>query len=44
MRYFFKLTLPDAESAEKHRKLEIFSKNKIIILSLIIHLRRKNFA
>jgi hypothetical protein len=44
MRYFFELTVPDAESAEKDRKLEGFSEMTIIILTLLIHLRRKNFA
>jgi hypothetical protein len=44
MRYFIELTVPDAESAEKDRKLERFSEMKIIILTLIINLRRKNFA
>jgi hypothetical protein len=44
MRYFLELTVPDAESAEKDRKLERCSESTIIILSLIIHLWRKNFA
>jgi hypothetical protein len=44
MRYFLELTVPDAESADKDRKLERFSEMTIVILTLIIHLMRKNFA
>ena len=44
MRYFLELTVPDAESTDKDRKIKRFSEMTIIILTLIIHLRRKNFA